>query len=249
MNITFRDIVWVGIIAIILIALSKCHRDKANELNSDVQALINERRIKDSINAVESQKAAKNLNMAIGKAQVAKEEQLTAEAKLEKSVATAKRLAAELHVLKGWPIDSTAITVSGEYVTYCDSLAFTADSLAVDFVRYKRTNTLLLKAKDTAYGQLSKMYNKQLTEALECSKDFKALQHFYTEADKRGKPTNQVFLGAELIGSQQLFVQNIGAVLSLKTRTNKLWQVSGGLQNGGGWYGRINGNILIRLRK
>ncbi len=249
MNITFRDIVWVGIIALIIIVLSKCHRDKTDDLNGDVQALLIERRMSDSVHKINAQALENKLNVAIGQAQVAREDQRSAEGKLNASVATATRLAAELRRIKGWPVDSTAITVSGEYVTYCDSLAYTADSIAVDYTAYKRKNTSLLAMKDTAYNLQTQLLNKERAAKLQCDKDFKALQHFYAEADKRSKPTNQIYIGAEFIGSQQLLVQNAGAVLSLKTKTNKLWQVSGGLQNGGGWYGRINGNILIRLRK
>lgn len=249
MSFTFKDIVWVAIIAIILIVLSKCHRDKVSSLDNDVQALLDERRMSDSLHTISTKQIVQRLDVANSNAQVAQADQLTAERKLDSSVATARRLAAELHRLRNWPIDSTAITVSGEYVTYCDSLGRTADSIAIDYIKYKRRTTALLTAKDTAYNIQGQLLNSERAARLQCKKDFEALQHFYTLADKHTRPVSQLFIGAELIGSQQLLVQNVGAVLSLKTKTNKLWQVSGGLQNGGGWYGRISGNILIRLRK
>lgn len=218
MNITFRDIVWVAIIALILIISSKCHRDKTRDLHGDAQALLTERRMSDSAHRITTQQLENRLNIAIGQAQVAREDQQTAETKLAKSITTATRLAAELRRIKEWPVDSTAITVSGEYVTYCDSLAYTADSIAADFATYKRKNSSLLASKDTALNLQLQLLNKERTAHEQCNKDFKALQHFYTEAEKRSKPTNQVYIGAELIGSQQLLVQNVGAVLSLKTK-------------------------------
>lgn len=249
MNITFRDIVWVGVIALILVVLSKCHRDKTNQLSDDVRALASDARKKDSIHAIETQVLANKLAITLGQAQNANADKLTAEHKLERTMATAGRLSAELKRLKGWPVDTTALTVPQEYVDYCDSLAWTADSIHADYNVFKRRNAILLLSKDTALNLQRQLYDKERAARAECKRDFKALQGFYTQLDKRTKPTNQVYIGAELLGSERLLIQNIGVALSLKTKSNKLWQLSGGLQNGGGWYGRINGNILIRLHK
>lgn len=249
MNITFRDIVWVGIITIIIVLLSKCHRDKTNELSKDVTALVNDRKKADTIYYLETQRLQHRLQSVTDLARQAQTEQQTAEDKLSKSIATASRLAAEIKRIKGWPTDTTAILVAQEYVDYCDSLAYTADSLTVDFITFKRKNTFLLAGKDTVLRIQKQLYDNERKANEQCKRDFNALQHYYTLAEQRSKPTNQVYIGAELIGSRQLLVQNVGAVLSLKTKSNKLWQLSGGVQNGGGWYGRINGNILIRLRK
>lgn len=249
MNITFRDIVWVAIIALIVIILSKCHRDKANSLNKDVAALLNERRMTDSAHSDEVQDLENRLYVITGQLQNAQADQRTAEQRLNKSVTTAGRLSAELKRLRDWPTDTNAIMVGGEYVTYCDSLAFTADSLIVDYTIFKRKNTILLAGKDTAISIQKQLYDKERAAREQCKRDFEALTHYYKLADNRAKPVSQVFMGAELLGNRQLLIQNVGIAVSLKTKTNKLWQVSGGLQNGGGWYGRINGNILIRLRK
>lgn len=249
MNITFRDIVWVGIIAIMLIILSKCHRNEKDELGKDITAIVNERKKSDAAHNIETQQLENKLSAVAAQLQNAQQDKQSAEDKLTKTMATSSRLAAELRRLKGWPTDTNAVLVGQEYISYCDSLAFTADSLAVDFVTFKRKNTYLLAAKDTAINLNKQLYNKEHGALEICKRDFSSLQRYYTLMDKRSKPTNQMFIGAELIGSKQLLVQNVGAVLSLKTKTNKLWQISTGLQNGGGWYGRINGNILIRLRK
>jgi hypothetical protein len=249
MNITFRDIVWVAIITIIIILLSKCHRDKANGLSQNVTALVNERRLADSLHALQTQALENRLSVITSHLKNAQLEQRTAERSLDKSVATAGRLAAELKRVKNWPTDSTAILVGGEYVEYCDSLAHTTDSITVEYITYKRKNTNLLASKDTALHLQKQLYDKERTAREQCSRDFAAIQRYYTLMEKRSKPVNQVYIGAELIGSQQLLMQNVGAVLSVKTKSNKLWQLSGGLQNGGGWYGRVSGSILIRLRK
>jgi hypothetical protein len=249
MNFTFRDIVWVGIITIIIVLLSKCHRDKTNELSKDVTALVNDRKKTDAIHNYETLQLQNKLKSVTDLAHLAQTEQHTAEDKLSRSIATASRLAAELRRIKGWPTDTTAILVAQEYVDYCDSLARTTDSITVDYITFKRKNTFLLAGKDTVLRLQKQLYDNERKASEQCRRDFNALQQYYTLAEQRSKPTNQVYIGAELIGSRQLLVQNVGAVLSLKTKSNKLWQLSGGVQNGGGWYGRINGNILIRLRK
>jgi hypothetical protein len=249
MNFTFRDIVWVGIIVLIVIVLSKCHRDENNELSKDVTALVNERKMADAAHNIEAQQLENKLNIVKGQLQNAQEDKQSAEDKLTKTMATSSRLAAELKRLKGWPTDTNAVLVGQEYISYCDSLAFTADSLAVDFITFKRKNAYLSAAKDSQFKLQQQFYNNEHSLTERYKREYNALMQAYEQAEKRNKPTNQMYIGAELIGSKQLLVQNVGAVLSLKTKTNKLWQVSGGLQNGGGWYGRINGNILIRLRK
>lgn len=249
MNITFRDIVWVGIIALILVVLSKCHRDKSNLLKEQVNELVDKRRRDDSSHASQVAIMENKQALAEGRIQIATTQQQKAERDLEQSLATAKRLSAQLREIKGWPTDTTAITVPQEFFDYCDSLAWAADSIHADYRVFKRKNSYLLLAKDTALSLQKDLYHAERNARLKCREDFESLQHFYKLADRRAKPANQVYIGAELLGSERLLIQNIGVAISLKTKSNKLWQVSGGLQNGGGWYGRINGNVLIRLRK
>src|ERR1044072_4462788 len=215
MKITFRDIVWIGIITLVVIVLSKCHRNKTNQLDNDVNALVYERHVKDSIHAQRSQGLENKLNAVTGQLQNAKADQQSAEQRLNKSIATAGRLAAEIKRLKGWPTDSTAITVSGEYVSYCDSLARTADGLTVDYTMYKRKNNVLLAGKDTALKIQKQLYDNERAAREQCKRDFEALTHYYKLADNKARPVSQVFIGAEVLGNPHLLLQNICIAVSL----------------------------------
>lgn len=249
MKFTFRDIVWIGIIALIIVVLSKCHKNKADNLNKSVDELLNGRKKADSIYAIQVRDLENSLLNLTEKMQTVTTLKQTAEAALDKSMSVVKRLSTQVNLTKDWPIDPTALTVPHEYVDYCDSLAWTADSLTVNYALYKLTNTSLLKTKDSVIYLQTDLLSKERSALERCKSEFNALHHYYKLADSRAKPVNQMFIGAELIGSEKLLIQNVGVALTLKTKTNKLWQLSGGLQNNGGIYGRINGNILIRLRK
>ena len=175
--------------------------------------------------------------------------QLRSDLQLGQSIAINNRLSAAVKAAKLFPIDSTFIAVSPEYVNYCDSLAVFSDSITLNFENNKRNNAHLLLTKDTIIKLQQNQVANERASYEQCKRDFNSLRNFYAQAESQHKPRNQIYLGAELIGNQYTLIQNVGAVLSLKTKTNKLWQVSGGLQSNGGYYGRINGNFLIRFHK
>lgn len=250
MKFTFRDIVWCAVFALVLIILSKCHRDKTNSLNASVTELIEQSKATDSAHSIESMQKENKLNILLGQLQNATAKQQVADKQLTQSFATITRLAGAVKVSKFLTdIDTNLVAVGPDYVMYCDSLAMTSEATGVEFIEFKKRTASLLQTKDTAMQLQANMLNSERAYSAACKKDFSALQHYYAESEKNNKPHNQLYVGAELLGNQATVIQNVGAVLSLKTKGDKLWQISGGLQNGGGYYGRINGNILIRLRK
>lgn len=250
MKFTFRDIVWCAVFALALIILSKCHRDKTNGLNANVKKLIEQSKATDSILAIEVMHEENKLNILLGQLQNANAKQQVADKQLTQSFATITRLAGAVKVSKFLTdVDTNLVSVGPDYVMYCDSLAMSSEATGVEFFEYKKRTGYLLLAKDTAMQIQENLLTSERAYSAACKKDFSALMHYYTESAKHNMPHNQFYVGAELLGTQATVIQNVGAVLSLKTKGDKLWQISGGLQNGGGYYGRINGNILIRLRK
>lgn len=250
MKITFRDMVWAGIVTLIVVALSKCHRDEKYESDKEIQRITNEANAKDSAHTVEQQVADNKLNIAIGQIQNATEKQQATDRQLSQSMTTIARLSAAVKSAKLLPEDTTFTMVSPEYINYCDSLAITGEKLNIDFGEYKQKTGGLLLSKDSAFNLQGNMLKQERTAYAQCRKDYSALQLLYAAKQQSAqKAHNQVYLGAELIGNQYTVIQNVGAVVSLKTKSNKLWQVSGGLLSGGGYYGRINGNILISFKK
>lgn len=250
MKFTFRDIAWCAIVALIVVFLSKCHRDKADDITASVTKLKQQSQATDSAHRVEVIREENKLNVLLGQLQNANEKQQVADKQLTQSFATITRLAGAVKASKFLTdLDTNFVTVGPDYVMYCDSLAMTSEATGIEFSAYKARTNYLLSAKDTAFRLQGDMLTSERAFSAACKKDFSALQHFYAQAEKQNKPRNQLYVGAELLGNQVTVIQNVGAVLSLKTKGDKLWQISGGLQSAGGYYGRINGNILIRLHK
>jgi len=249
MKVTFRDICWFAVVALIMLFLSKCHRDETVSM-SDRFHEINTRLMADSIahfRAVaaleESLHAEKQAtDSAARKAQAAS-------AVVSESQATINRLTTALRTAKHLPVDGNFITVAPTYVTYCDSLADATDALAQNFNTYRLTQGAVISGKDRQLLLKDSLLIRERTFSAGCRTEVAALQAIYTKVQQENKPRNQVFLGAEISGTQATVFQNIGGVLSLKTKRNKLWQISSGIQSNGQVYGRINGNILISFKK
>jgi len=247
MRFEFKDIVWIGIIALVVVLLSRCHRNRSDKLNTDIQALKT-KQLQDSIdyqNAVrvyETTAAKADSTAAI---YIAKNKDV--QLKLDQKSSTILQLS---RIIKGaGPVDTSLTTVGPEYIEYCDSLADVSTAMVVDFQKYKRNTNIILQAKDTIISSKDGIIAAERQAKQNCKNDYNSLMHFYQDAQKAAMPRNQLYLGAELIGTPNYLVSNVGAVVSLKTKTNKLWQLSGGLQTTGQYYIRINGNILISLKR
>lgn len=245
MKVTFRDICWAAVVTLIILFLSKCHRDEKGQLNEKVKE-IDAKFKNDSIthNAERLLLEGKLSDQQAVTAEVTKKNDIVL-AKLNVSEATINRLAAAIRTAKLLPIDTSFVTVSPEYVTYCDSLANESEFLTADLIKYKNLNTGIIISKDRELSIKDSMIMTEKLAVEKCRKNYSDLQFIYGLLNKSA---NQVYIGAELLGNQYTIFQNVGVALSLKTKSNKLWQVSGGLQNGGRWYGRINGNILISFK-
>ena len=249
MKVTFRDIVWFAIIALVVLVLSKCHRDKIDELNKGADVIIQKAKQSDSLHEKQLLIDRINIDLTAAIAKDAEANLKANEHQLNIAQATVLRLAAAVKESKNFPVDTSFVTVSPEYVEYCDSLAINSEHLSLDFDEYKNSAGHLIIAKDSVINTLKETVNHERSFSTECRREFAAMERFYKGADERAKPRNQIFLGAELIGTPQYLINNVGAVISLKTKQDKLMQVSGGLQSNGGYYGRISASFLIKLRK
>lgn len=243
MKFTFRDLAWAGIVTLIVVYLSKCHRDETYDQATE---LIQLGKAKDSAHKVERQEADNKLTILLGQMQNAAEKQQATDRQLTQSITTIARLSAGVKAAKLFPEDTTFTMVSPEYINYCDSLAVTSERVYDEFDNYKKKTSNLILAKDTAISFHEYMLKRERAAYAICTAGYNELVQ---QAKRTQQPRNQIYLGAELIGNQYTIIQNVGAVVSLKTKSNKLWQISGGLQSNGGYYGRINGNILISFKK
>lgn len=245
MKVTYRDICWFVIVALIFFFLSRCHRDelkdqslaildkmKADSLSHNAAVLLLEGRI-----AEEQRKSQEMTAMA-----------QVADAKLAVTDKTINRLTALLKQAKLLPIDTSFVTVSPEYVIYCDSLASESDGLTIEVNKYKNLSAAIIESKNQEIALKDTLINKERLNSLNCRSRFADLQAIYSKVMNDIKPKTQVFIGAEALGTQNTIFQNVGGVISLKTKRNKLWQISSGLQSNGQVYGRINANILITFK-
>lgn len=245
---TFRDIVWIGIIALMAVLLSKCHRDYNAKQDANYKAL-QEKHHNDSLNYLRQiSKQEQTVAITVKQADSLIKINKVIEARLDDKAADVLRLSSALRKAKIPGIDTNLITVDHDYVDYCDSLAFKASGLAVDYSGYKRNTANLIAAKDATISIKDDIIATERKAKLNCLNDYNALQHFYQDCQKELKPRTQLYAGVELIGNPSYVINNVGLALTLKTKSNKLWQVSGGIQTNGQYYARINGNILIKLK-
>lgn len=249
MKVTFRDIAWFGIVALIVIWLSKCHRDKTGELQAKANEIIKVSKEKDSVYASRSSILNERVATSEATAALAAIKAGKADGQLQETLKIITRLSAAVRASKNFPIDTSFVTVSPEYVSYCDSLAINSENIAAEYEGFKISIGGLITDKDSVIKTLKDLVNYEQTFSSESKKEFAALQYIYKNLIQSSAIRNQFFIGAEIIGNQQSLIQNVGAVLSLKTKSNKLWQISSGLQNNGQIYGRISGSILISFKK
>jgi hypothetical protein len=249
MKLTFRDIIWVAIITLVIIVLSKCHRDDQGRLSESVKTL-HDKHTKDSITASKLiiQQELENAEL-VKRADSAQKINDSLGFRLDANAATVIKLSKALQKAKQPGIDTNFITVDKDYVTYCDSMAYTASNLAVDFTKYKNNNAYVLATKDETIKGKDQIIATERIAKQGCMNDYNTLMKHYQEYQRANKPTNQIFIGAELIGTPTYLVNNAGLALTLKTKSNKLWQISAGLQTNGQYYARFNGNILIKLKR
>jgi hypothetical protein len=247
MKFTFRDMVWVAIIVLIVIYLSKCHRDNSGKLDDSIKELQDKTRSDSVQHAAQVRLYEARIAEAQTRSRKYSEENKAIEQQLDKKSATVLRLSAALKDLK--IVDTNVIGVGQEYLDYCDSLAIESSNLVVNFANYKRNNGYIITAKNleiTAKDSLLDIKDKAYQS---CKADYNALMHFYKQSQKQLKPRNQVYVGAEIMANPHYLVSNVGVALTLKTKDNKLWQLSGGIQTNGQYYIRVNGNILIKLKR
>jgi len=248
MKFDFKDIAWVAVVTLIVIFLSKCHREK-----TDLQdAELNKLGLKIHEDSIETARVIKQYEIIVANkdtiATLYINRNKAIEQQADKQAATVLRLSAALRAYQ-LPGDSNITTVSHEYIDYCDSLALTSSDLAINFNNYKRNAAFIIAAKDTALLAKDSIIAAERKAKSDCKNGYNALMRIYQHDQSVNKLHSQLYIGAELIGNPNYLISNVGLALTLKTKANKLWQLSGGIMTSGQYYARINGNILISLKR
>src|SRR5688572_25174294 len=141
MKVTFRDICWFAVVALIFLYLSKCHRDDKGRVNDQAAELLNKVKQDSLSHNAEVLLLEGKLIEEQRKSHVIKTQVQVAGAKLEVSEKTINRLTTLLRQAKLFPVDTSFVTVSPEYVTYCDSLAEESELLTNEVIKYKNLST------------------------------------------------------------------------------------------------------------
>ncbi len=148
----------------------------------------------DSAHAVESMREQNKLNVLLSQLQNANEKQQIADRQITQSFTTIARLSAAVKASKFLTdVDTTFVTVSPEYVMYCDSLAMSGEATVIEFAGYKKRTIDLLLAHDTTIKLQGAMLQRERDAYNACRTDFNALQQLYKRAGNQLRPRNQIY--------------------------------------------------------
>lgn len=168
-------------------------------------------------------------------------------AKVTASQATINRLVARIERARSKPADDTWVKVHPDYKEGCDSLV----------VKVKQQEGELAQ-RDTTISQLNELMLYEISQrdsTINAQKDFN--QKFASQledcmaqlhAKVNAKQRNQVYAGIGLFGNQINPLAGGQVNVSLRTRGNKIYEVTGATV-GNTWYAGVGTKILISFRK
>lgn len=246
---TFRDIMYMVIIAIILLFYFKSCTDK----KKDQLAGAEELQKKDSIVIQQERELGKMTEArkaAATEAWEAANETQSAVARYDSSQKVisvlskqAMRLSGQIVDLRNALPDSDWVHVSPLYTSYCDSLADEIPLLN------NQINTLqqVSEAKDASFTREIRLLNQQNeTERANVAKslyNFNALNANYDAYRKKVTPRNSVWIGGECQLSS--IYQTVGGQVMWQTKKGISYRGGVGVISSGGYY--VSGGIALKI--
>lgn len=248
---TFREYLILAVVLVLAILfIRSCHgsdtlRTAAMQKEDSLKALNTTLQASHTADSLEKTALIGEVRELRVKAQSSKDSDLMAFTGLQKAY---RGLSGRIQASEPSKPDSNGVWVVPEkYLKQCDSCATALQlgSSAFDKLKYDDSATKALYEYELA---LREAYEKDLNRQYDSSQSlFNAQSQVVTALAKAGKPKAQIFAGVEILGGPVTVFQNIGGALSLKTKQDKLFQISGGLTNLGTWYARINANFKIHF--
>jgi hypothetical protein len=244
---TFRDIMWMVIIAVLLFFwLKSCGNDQGAALAKTLQE-------KDSIIAHRTASAEIDKQERIAEATKRWEAQIERRIdsikadSLQKIVnlvsRQAMRLSGELIDLRNALPDSSWVYVAPRYIEGCDSLA---DVVPVLVNQNKQLQEVQVK-KDIGFlkelSLLEQQRNSEKKRADTAQKDFNELKGNYAYYVRVTQSHNSWWIGAELGGSA--LYQQAGGKVGFQTKKGTMYIVTTGIHSLGGTY--ASGSVLFKL--
>lgn len=246
---TFRDIMWMVIIAVILLFYIKSCTDKKKAETAGIE----ESQKKDSIVIEQERELGKMTEArkaAATEAWEAQNETQIAVAKYDSSktelayfMRQAMRMSVRIKDLQDALPDSDWVHVSPLYTSYCDSLADEIPLLN------NQINTLqqVSEAKDASFTREIRLLNQQNeTERANVAKslyNFNALNANYDAYKKKVTPRNSLWLGGEAQLSS--IYQTVGGQVMWQTKKGISYRGGVGMISSGGYY--VSGGIAFKI--
>jgi hypothetical protein len=167
--------------------------------------------------------------------------------RLTASQITINRLIAKVEGAKLEPRDSTFIPVSPQYISGCDSLKDQARLQQEKIDQYEedgaKVNELMLyeiAIRDSTINA-QKEFNRKFSNQLDdCMTQL--------QAKVNQKPRNQVYAGIGVFGNQINPLAGGQVNISLKTRGNKIYEITGATV-GNVWYAGLGTKLLISFKR
>jgi hypothetical protein len=227
-----------------LIYLQVCRTPKP--VNADDRYKVLQKQKQDTINYYEELLKANDVatELAVYKAEEALNNQLKAEADLRVSTDQVSILTARLRAAR--KDTGKTVTVSLRYVRTCDSLEFAADQQTVRTNLYIKSNdSLKLKLTDQETAYKNKLATQtRFNAALRNQLDSCQLAVKNNPFKKR----SQLYAGIDLLGNKTYLIDGGQVNLTLLTKRNTMFAVTGALIHGQ-VYGGVGTKFLISFRK
>lgn len=246
---TFRDIMYMVIIAIILLFYFKSCTDKkkyqlagAEELQKKDSIVIQQERELGKMTEARKAAATKAWE-AENETQIARDRYDSTQKIVNTLTKKALRLSGDIIDLRDALPDSNWVPVHPDYVGYCDSLADAIPPLNIQI------NTLLKvsQEKDASFAREIKLLNEQ--NEIEkgytaiANKRFDNLNANYDAYKKKVTPRNSLWLGGEAQLSS--IYQTVGGQVMWQTKKGISYRGGVGVISSGGYY--VSGGIAFKI--
>lgn len=187
------------------------------------------------------------IEMAVAHAEQSAERARESEGKVTESQGEIKRLNAKINAGRKEKPDSSFIAVSPRYVDGCDSLQLASEHQDIQINKYKKDIAGLVSSKQNEITVRDKKIKDQKDFNAAMIKQLDTCQLKLDTAIKKQQRT-QVYAGIGMLGNQINPLAGGQVNVSLKTKGNKIYEVTGAAV-GGMWYVGFGTKFLISFRK
>jgi hypothetical protein len=242
---------WIlfGIAVCFIILLMLCNKADKEDTVTKAEYEALQAQVKDTVKYYQAYlEAEQHRRDSAIQARTDLQQQLAQSTEKEKaSRAIALRLAAQVQAAKSQQPDNTFVRVSPAYVQGCDSLANhiadlgkMVDQQNDDGAKLNELMLYEISIRDSAINAQKDFNQKFMGQLDNC------LEQLQTAVKQQ--PRNQVYAGIGVFGNQINPLAGGQVNISLKTKSNKIFEVTGATV-GNTWYGGVGAKFLLSFRR